>query len=276
MRVRLEATPDELREKGPLLVETLARSVRHANPELAAALSKAIAPETVTLRHRALQELKERTDAAYKAQMKKMVTEIGAVLDGGVVSKSLESETSASAQEDRRFDTEAIQELTIRIDELFRSQAKVEGQLESLEKTQPAAKSIDGLVKALLVRRGYAEADFLEGGALAGRSPAELLGLALARDPVTQVIQKAEPLPPALAPIVNLPAPLIVNEPMQVPPIPDALVKAIERLAAAADKPPFVIQKADPPPVQKSGPLEVTFNRDENGRITGAILKPRS
>lgn len=80
MRFRLDATDDELREKGERLVETLAKSFFHAHPDLADILEKALPRKEHALKYPLLRELKADARAEYEAMLKRMLADIGAVL----------------------------------------------------------------------------------------------------------------------------------------------------------------------------------------------------
>lgn len=85
MRIRLEASPEELAAKGNQLLEVLARSLEPHHRGLSDALQKAIVEadqdEQPELRYPVLRELHERTRTAYAAQLDAMLRDINRVLD---------------------------------------------------------------------------------------------------------------------------------------------------------------------------------------------------
>jgi hypothetical protein len=76
----LEATEDELREKGEQLVATLAKSFFFENPELSEVLEKALPAKERVLKFPALQGLKDEARAEYEATLRRMILDIGKVL----------------------------------------------------------------------------------------------------------------------------------------------------------------------------------------------------
>jgi hypothetical protein len=139
---RLEAGPEELREKGTALVQALAGALFPAHSELAEQLEKALPRPEPSLKYPVLRELHERTAAAYRKQLDAMLREIGEVLDEAAsgVTKSLPVDhTKAIAERD------AV----------------------AYER-----------IKQVLRRKGYSDADFEEGGRLYGESVNELVARA--------------------------------------------------------------------------------------------------
>lgn len=101
MRLQLEATPEELNEKGEQLVRSLVQQVAPFAPELAETLEKALpdAKERVQLRQRSLRELHERTQAEYRKTLTRMMDDIHKVITKAsrnpsheILGKSLDSE----------------------------------------------------------------------------------------------------------------------------------------------------------------------------------------
>jgi len=88
VKFRLEATPGELHEKGEALVEELAKAFSGTNPELSDALDGILPPPSVELRHPVLKGLKKRTDKEYDAMLKRMLKDIGKVLDQSIFGTS--------------------------------------------------------------------------------------------------------------------------------------------------------------------------------------------
>ena len=96
MRLQLETTPAELADKGEDLIKALVGALRPVDGELAERLEKALPPEEPALKHPALRGIHARMRDAYRAQVDRMVREIGQVLQRSVagrgegVAKSLE------------------------------------------------------------------------------------------------------------------------------------------------------------------------------------------
>lgn len=82
MKLHLEATQQELTERGDDLLEGLAKALDEHAPDLAKALRKA-QPEHngVELRHKALRELKGSVAHRYRRQMDMMNAEIAALFE---------------------------------------------------------------------------------------------------------------------------------------------------------------------------------------------------
>lgn len=83
MRVRLEGTAEELREKGPQLVKALAArlGVDLASLLDSDTLEKAKPPEHVTSHYRPIRDLVQATTKVYEDEVKAMLEEINHVLD---------------------------------------------------------------------------------------------------------------------------------------------------------------------------------------------------
>lgn len=148
MRFRLEATEEELREKGEQLVDTLSKSLEFSHPELSEILEKALPRKEHDLKYRALRELKAKVAKEYESTMQAMIKEIGQVLDDAV---------RKSEDEPAGF----------------------------YDHTQPIAQKDDilyGRVKKLVMERGYRKTDFEKDGALYGWSTNQLLDLLRTRE----------------------------------------------------------------------------------------------
>jgi hypothetical protein len=139
VRLRLEANPEELRDKGVALVQALASALFPAHPELAEQLNKALPKPKPSLKYPVLRELHRRTATAYRKQLDTMLREIGEVLDEAAsgVTKSLAVDHKRTIAE---CDAAAYER-----------------------------------VKEVLYRKGYTSADFEEGGRLYGESVNELV-----------------------------------------------------------------------------------------------------
>ncbi len=96
MRLRIEATPDELADKSESLIKALADTLAPVAPDLAERLEKAIPKDTPKLRQPALREIHEITSKTYEARLKWMLKDINAVLDRAVMKKAFESATQSS------------------------------------------------------------------------------------------------------------------------------------------------------------------------------------
>lgn len=81
MRIRVDATPEELGAKSSEMVKSIEALLRPVNPEMADALEKAIPYKEKELKFPVLRELQKRTETAYEKQMALMIKDIGKVLD---------------------------------------------------------------------------------------------------------------------------------------------------------------------------------------------------
>lgn len=90
MKLRLEADPEELREKSTDLLKSLRDGLADVAPEVADYLSKALPPKERELKYPALRDLEKTTSAEYDRTLQRMVRAIGKVLDKGPVAKSEE------------------------------------------------------------------------------------------------------------------------------------------------------------------------------------------
>lgn len=79
MKLHLTATPEELRTRGPELLEQLAAQIEAASPEAAAELRKA--RREPGLKYQVLRDLHTKTGAAYRKQLDAMLLDVGKVLD---------------------------------------------------------------------------------------------------------------------------------------------------------------------------------------------------
>lgn len=84
MRFQLEVTPEELWTKGDALVTELVKAFSSVNPDLAEALEKSLPPKEQDLKYPALRGLKSVTTKAYESMLKRMLSEIGKVLDQSI------------------------------------------------------------------------------------------------------------------------------------------------------------------------------------------------
>lgn len=95
MRLRLEATPDELLVKGDALVDAIAQAVQDVHPDLADRLHKAMPePDDGEPAYPVIRDLCANFRAAYEKQTAAMLKDIGRVLDGASqeVSKSMQKD----------------------------------------------------------------------------------------------------------------------------------------------------------------------------------------
>jgi hypothetical protein len=100
VRLRLEATPAELWTKGTALVEELAKAFSGVNAELADILEKALPPKEHQLKYPVLQELSDRTTKEYEATLKRMLVDIGKVLDKSLKAPTLRKSGTLFKQEE--------------------------------------------------------------------------------------------------------------------------------------------------------------------------------
>lgn len=80
MKLRLDATQEELATRGEDLVEGLAKALQEHAPELADALQKALPPKETSLKHKSLRELHETVRRAYAVQMDRMNEELASLI----------------------------------------------------------------------------------------------------------------------------------------------------------------------------------------------------
>lgn len=88
MRVRLEATVEELEQRGDELIKALAAQFVDFDPDLAEALEKAAPHKHSNLYPRVIKDLTKITTTEYQAQLRGMLKDIGAVLDGQPLRKA--------------------------------------------------------------------------------------------------------------------------------------------------------------------------------------------
>jgi len=93
MRFRLEATPEELRDKSDKLIRALVGELADTAPDLSEALDKALPRKEPESRFPVLREIQKRTTEEYERMLNRMNREIGQVLDRGSMAKSLDPET---------------------------------------------------------------------------------------------------------------------------------------------------------------------------------------
>ena len=89
MKFRLEADPDELREKADKLLKSLHNELIGTAPDVAEKLEKALPRKEPVLKYPVLRELQKKTAEEYERTLKRMNKEIGKVLDRGPIVKSL-------------------------------------------------------------------------------------------------------------------------------------------------------------------------------------------
>jgi hypothetical protein len=101
VRLRIEATPDELANKSESLIKALADAIGPAAPDLAEALKKALPKETVKLIQPALREMHEITRKEYEKRLKWMVKDIGKVLDRSLAKADPDIEKEPGEEEEK-------------------------------------------------------------------------------------------------------------------------------------------------------------------------------
>lgn len=112
MRFHLEATPAELWQKGTALIEELVKAFAQTNPDLSEVLEKALPPKEQNLKYPTLRGLKAVTSKEYDAMTKRMLADIGKVLDqsvkapGGVLAKAFgeQEEKDPGAEEEEKLE----------------------------------------------------------------------------------------------------------------------------------------------------------------------------
>lgn len=105
MRLQLDATHKELRDKAPELLKALAGAVRAADPDLAENLENLLLDESLekaqkpgkepNLKFKVLRELQRQAKRQYQDQLQAMLDDVTKVLDSAVVQKSLTGESGA-------------------------------------------------------------------------------------------------------------------------------------------------------------------------------------
>ena len=201
MRFHLEATPSELWTKGEALLAELAKAFSGINPDLAEVLEKALPPKEQDLKYPALRGLKAITTKEYEATLKRMLADVGKVLDQSVSGTSAGSTVLTKAepfkkQEDEEEPLEpgdVDPETGDLIPEPEEEEEEEEEEEKSLDKadssqseplqhdfTKPIADKDNRAyerVKKVLKNYGYSDADFEDGGELYGMSVNELIDL---------------------------------------------------------------------------------------------------
>lgn len=197
MRLRLEATPIELWAKGTALVEELAKAFSGVNAELADLLEKALPPKEKQLKYPVLQELSDLTTKEYEATLKRMLADIGKVLDKSKTAPTLRKSGKLSKQEEDEEEKLEPGDVDPETGELIPEpedeEEEEEGEEEeekSLEKALPQSDPLEhdftkpiadkdgrayARVKRVLMNRGFSASDFLEGGQFYGYSVNELI-----------------------------------------------------------------------------------------------------
>ena len=214
MRLQLEATPAELWSKGNALLEELAKAFADINPDLAEALEKALPPKEQDLKYPALRGLKAVTGQEYDRMLKRMLADIGKVLDksvsGNQFVKALQEEMASAGEhvehlikqlgppeKDEDEEPEEAEEplepgdYDPKTDEIVpEPEEEEEEETEKADSSQSEPLKYDFTkpiadkdarayerVKRVLIGRGYVEADFEEGGVLYGQSVNDLIDL---------------------------------------------------------------------------------------------------
>lgn len=108
MKLNLDATKEELNERGDELLDALAKAVAPHAPELADAIQKAaLPPKEVALKHKSLRTVHERMRRRYKRQLDQMNAEIASLLDGELKKSEMASPDYTAkvvAMEERAYD----------------------------------------------------------------------------------------------------------------------------------------------------------------------------
>ena len=136
MKLRVDATKEELSERGGDLLDALAKAVAPHAPDLADALYKALPPKESPLKAKALREQHKRERARYQRMLDRMNAEIADVLNEAFQKSEQSPDYTAKV---------------------------VEMEAHAYEQ-----------VKAMLMQQGYKAEDFEEGGVLYGLSTNEL------------------------------------------------------------------------------------------------------
>jgi len=92
MRLKLDATPEELKEKAPNLLKSLGEILEPVSPEMAEILEKALPRKESELKFPVLRELQKRTEVLYDQQLELMLKDISKVLNRSKTRKSLDEE----------------------------------------------------------------------------------------------------------------------------------------------------------------------------------------
>jgi len=99
VRLRIEATPDELADKSEALIKALADTLSVVDPDLAERLEKAIPKDVPKLRQPALREIHERTRKLYEERLEWMLKDIGKVLDRSLAMVEEKTEKAEPGEE---------------------------------------------------------------------------------------------------------------------------------------------------------------------------------
>jgi hypothetical protein len=240
MKLKIDATPEELSEKAPALLGKLAGMLQFINPEIADTIFKAVLPQKEhELKHPVLRDLQKKISAIYADHLDRMIADIGKVLDkstrksevshggndqndsgSGNSTAGLSQAVQHGAASLRRFSkTESANAfdggIPGEMENSLSSQSRFEGyqeggsrdttkksyELPSIKARKATPEELAGAktsqplrhdhtkkiveqdlrshnrVKIILMRRGYVESDFEEGGPLYGYSVNELIGL---------------------------------------------------------------------------------------------------
>lgn len=206
MKFRLEATPAELWHKGTALIEELVKAFSGVNDDLADSLEKALPPKEQDLKYPVLQKLRAITTKEYEATLKRMLADIGKVLDQTVSGTKAGSTELAKAekltkQEDEEeeklepgdVDPETGELIPEPEDEEEEEEEGEEEEKSEIQKAQlPQSEPLDHdftkpiaekdarayeRVKNVLIGRGYKKVDFEKGGELYGMSVNELIDM---------------------------------------------------------------------------------------------------
>lgn len=89
MRVQLDATPQELSEKGEELIKALVRELAPVSPELAESLEKALPEKEPALKYRALRDIHKITKEEYAKTLERIHLDIAKVLSEAVENTSV-------------------------------------------------------------------------------------------------------------------------------------------------------------------------------------------
>jgi len=165
MRLRFEATPQELQEKGEELIKALVEEFHDVDHDLAERLEKSLPSKEPVLKYPVLRAIHKKTTQAYEAMLDSMLVEIGKVLDESVV----EPKRLKKSMDLKKAMDEAASELEEPV----------------YDHTQPLVEKDEkayNRVKAILKKRGYQDSDFERGGKLFGMSTNELIDLARDND----------------------------------------------------------------------------------------------
>ena len=98
MRLKIEATPEELVEKSDVLIKALAEAVSIVAPDLAEQLEKSVRTP-VEMRQPALRDIHKITRKEYQKRLDWMVRDIGKVLDRAVMKKADETDPDEDQDE---------------------------------------------------------------------------------------------------------------------------------------------------------------------------------